>query len=295
MTIHYPPYSFVKFGESLTNNCTSNNVVCLPISQEEDLVFQVIFSFETEGERDDFATDFVTTNDYQIFLGCNDGGEVSEFSDDNTICECELVNFTDTSLTANYTLKNPDSFGLSLGDCFTFGLFNRSFTLGESNEKEITDVNVVACSPCFVYTDDVCFTTVVEYSCNENTHGFNYNSGYKNRVRLPMYLTEAQFKEEREVYPFSNGTFKKIYEKVNLEVNCIINRLDLSQHNKLKVAFASDSLTIKSEINGTNFNYVNNEPYEILYSRRDLVLNTHKASTKLLVSEPLLLLNSNCD
>lgn len=116
---------------------------------------------------------------------------------------------------------------------------------------------------------------------------------FRNRVRLPFYITRPQFQEERNVFRLSNGTTKvqsvvirKIYE---VEVNYLPEEI----HERLKIALAHDTVTIEGFKYLTGTGVVAEADYEIAWLQNMIDYPLAKASFKAEIT-PYNYSNDNC-
>lgn len=84
----------------------------------------------------------------------------------------------------------------------------------------------VACSNCFIKSDDDCFTTKLVYRSADNCFGFMYTDNaqmlaFENKVRVPMYFQNMQTESEENTFSKANGVtqmvsavYKKTYEAI---------------------------------------------------------------------------------
>lgn len=116
------------------------------------------------------------------------------------------------------------------------------------------------CSNCFCpIDDDYCYSTLLEYYCNEQdalgfTYGYVsggvYYPNFTNKIRLPFYLTAPQFPETSEVFRKSNGVYQKIASVLEEEYTCKTDYMPREWHKCLAVAMAHDEKYVTSDIAG---------------------------------------------
>lgn len=152
---------------------------------------------------------------------------------------------------------------------------------------------VDCCSNCFCPIDDeYCYTTVLEYYCNEqDAFGFTYGTtvsdiyypGFTNKIRLPFYLTAPQYPEASEVFRKSNGVYQKIASILEEEYICKTDYMPKEWHKCLAVAMAHDEKYVSCDIAGiTNKKVESSEKHTIDWLDRPalaLAMATFKVKT----------------
>lgn len=191
-----------------------------------------------------------------------------------------------------WNMNNPTGSTLVYepGDCFslcvwhmninaTTGAFNTGFYLGSTN--------------CFTVVQSNCFTTKLEYGCNEDAFGF-YGQGFFNSIRLPMYLSRGQYDSDEKGYQKSNGQFVKLAERVNKTYELRTDWMPEQWHDRLRVALSCDTVQVTNEnANITEVAIYKKDEYEIEWDGEiDFPLARGKAKVfKALFAKSV---NSNC-
>jgi hypothetical protein len=160
-SITSPQQSFVQFSETgRIDHCIFTMLnFCLPVFQPDDVSFQFIIN-GTESEVDALCGIYGSPIAIGIVNACDDEDFLLEFTANPYNDVPELYRLSDTQLLVNWAHGVP-GFTSVIG-------FNECF-------KIRVQIGVVQfCSNCFERTSDNCFTSVIEYGCDENCYGFNY-------------------------------------------------------------------------------------------------------------------------
>lgn len=300
-----PKYSFVQFNETIPTSDCSDPAICLPVTTTDDLNFQfnVTAADETELYGDAEAGELFT---YRLVV-CTDCSDLSNVELDefgfpresfNLLSE-ELEPLTGVALLVGaygYTESGALFDDMKIGDCFTLCLVRCVTQLTEG--EPIKTFSCVASTNCFKKSNELCFTSLLRYDCNEDAFGFNYTSGVipPNRIRLPMYLKQPDYKQSEKGYQFSDGTYKKQYERIDKEYTLETDYLTEALHDRINVALSSDTILITNGNIGIEYKGIyKSEAYKPKWNSSDSIyVRTAKAFTKVILNEPLSLLNSNC-
>lgn len=162
LTIISPRNSFVRFGESdILSGCGFDDVaVCLPVYTDNDVAFQFIIQGDTEAEADLLCD----LSNSQIHIG------IVESCDQNYLLEFsgKTARRRISPTQVLYMWSGLPGFAtvISVGECFRIKII----TSQSGNEYE-------ACSNCFIRIGDPCWTSVLDYSGDNNQFGFNYCGG----------------------------------------------------------------------------------------------------------------------
>lgn len=156
-----PAQSFVQFAETgRIDNCIFDRLnFCLPVFEDGDVAFQFIIT-GTESEIDALCGVYGSPISIGIVSTCDDEDFLLEFTANPYNDVPELYRLSDTQLLVNWSHGVP-GFTSVIGyhECF----------------KIRVQIGLAQfCSNCFERTADNCFTSVVEYGCDENCYGFNY-------------------------------------------------------------------------------------------------------------------------
>lgn len=149
-------FSFIQFAESdLIESCNfSDSDMCLPVYDENDIWFQFVITAGTQDEADDLC-DITNSN---VVLGivqsCSDGF-LLQFSQKPSRYR---LNATQVLYYWPHGLPGFASY-IDIGECFHIkvSVFAQTF-----------------CTNCLQRIKDTCFTSVIEYTNNENAFDFNY-------------------------------------------------------------------------------------------------------------------------
>jgi hypothetical protein len=162
--ISAPQASFVQFNETgIVSHCIYTDIrFCLPVYEDEDVKFQVFIS-GTETEIDALCGVYGIPIGVGIVEDCADADFLQEYT--NTLYgnyTPHLFRLGPTQILMNWNHGFPGFTGVISGNqCFRIRL----------------EIGVQRfCSNCFTRITDPCFTSVVEYGCDENAFGFNYCS-----------------------------------------------------------------------------------------------------------------------
>lgn len=162
MVIITPSKSFVRFDSPPAGHCIwGDSQTCLPFLLDDDVAFQFIVQGSTSEEIDALCDPINSGLRIGTVRDCDDEFDV-EFSD---LPERYRI----SSLQVLYNWPHPLT-GVSAfyqpGECFYIKIIIDSYP------------NLIGCSNCFQRIPDGCFTSVIDYSNDENFAGFNYcNSG----------------------------------------------------------------------------------------------------------------------
>lgn len=300
-----PRYSFIQFGEQIPSSLCFDPAICLPVNSTDDLNFQfkVTAADDIELYGDAIAGELFT---YRLVV-CTDCSDLSNVELDENGFPIESFEMLSDELDL------PSGVGLLIGaygyedsgalfndmkngDCFTLCLVRCITQITEG--EPIRTFECVGSTNCFKKTNDFCFTSLIRYDCNEDANGFNYTSGSvpPNRVRLPFYLKQPDYKQSEKGYQYSNGVYKKQFERIEKEYTLETDYLTEALHDRLNVALSSDNVRVTNgNVNMDYQSVYKSEAYKPKWNSSDSVLvRTAKATTKVILNEALSLLNSNC-
>jgi hypothetical protein len=310
--IFSPSWSFVALGDfpyDLTV-CHEPETVCIPMISISDLRFQVYASVLSPTpvvafpERTIFAYPIPLDADCQY-------DEIPDFPDlkpleatvtpiSDKVGAVAVISFDTQNITSFDDIPVYGSGGtISVGDCFKFVIVE-VWTSGVS--KEVVSQTTLGCTNCFKRVSDPCFLSRIEYSNNENAFDFYYNNGNSlgnpNRVLLPFYLHSPQLLHDESSYQTSSGVYIKLSERIEEELILQTDYMPQGFHRRLKIALAHDFINISNTnyddlINISN-DFVCRDPYEIDWKPDIVDLQLAQGKTKVKISAPLSLYNSNC-
>lgn len=156
-----PAQSFVQFSETgKIDHCIFDKLnFCLPVFQPDDVAFQFIIT-GTQSEISALCGVYGTDVEIGIVRACDDSDFLLDFTANPYNDVPEKYRIGDTQLLVNWAHGVP-------GFTDVIG-YNECFKI----RVQIGDVQF--CSNCFERTADDCFTSVIEYGCDDNCFGFNY-------------------------------------------------------------------------------------------------------------------------
>lgn len=160
-SIQSPPQSFVQFSETgVIDHCLFDNLrFCLPVYEPNDVAFQVYIN-GTDSEIDALCGVYGAPIAIGIVNACDDEDFLLEFTANPYNDVPELFRLSDTQLLVNWAHGVPGFTSvIGYNECFKIRIQIGLFQF---------------CSNCFERTSDNCFTSVIEYSADENAFGFNY-------------------------------------------------------------------------------------------------------------------------
>lgn len=160
-SITAPVQSFVQFNETgKVDHCIFDMInFCLPVYEDGDVAFQFVVT-GLESEIDALCGVYGSNIAIGIVDACDDADFLLEFTANPYNDVPSIFRLSDTQLLVNWSHGFPGFTSvINNGQCFKVRV-------------EIGDQQF--CSNCFERTSDSCFTSVVEYGCDENCFGFNY-------------------------------------------------------------------------------------------------------------------------
>lgn len=167
LTIINPTHSFVRFNEETPDPlCIWGNIVfCLPVFEQSDWSFQFVIE-GTESEIDSLCTQTGDEISVSLVNTC-EGTPILEFTE-----KPDRFRLSTTQVLYNWEHGFPNfTSAVSIGECFKVQLIINSTPYGYPEELE------TFCSNCFERIGDDCFTSVLEYSNDEDGLGFKYCHG----------------------------------------------------------------------------------------------------------------------
>lgn len=156
--------------------------------------------------------------------------------------------------------------------------------------------DLVACSTCFTYKSDPCFTTVLKYRNDENAFGFNYetNEDFYNKVRVPLYLDSPQPLTNKNVYRYSSGEYKTLSAVFEKELLGHVGYCDEHRHFAIAIALKHDNLQMAQDDDDEFTTYSVEDAYEIAWLNKPGT-NPDSAPASFKAKEsPFYQVNSNC-
>lgn len=160
-SITSPQQSFVQFSETgRIDHCIFDRLnFCLPVFSDNDVAFQFVIN-GTENEIDALCGVYGSPIAIGIVNACDDEDFLLEFTANPYNDTPDLFRLSSTQMLVNWAHGVPGFTGvIAYNECFKVRV-----QIGLSK----------FCSNCFERTADNCFTSVIEYGCDENCYGFNY-------------------------------------------------------------------------------------------------------------------------
>jgi hypothetical protein len=156
-----PAQSFVQFSETgKVDHCIFDKInFCLPVFSDGDVAFQ-FFITGTDSEIDALCGVYGSPIAIGIVNACDDSDFLLEFTANPYNDVPEIYRISDTMLLVNWAHGVPG--------------FTNVIDYNECFKVRVQIGLIMFCSNCFERTSDNCFTSVVEYGCDENCYGFNY-------------------------------------------------------------------------------------------------------------------------
>jgi hypothetical protein len=156
-----PVQSFVQFSETgKIAHCIFDLLnFCLPVFQPDDVAFQFIIT-GTSSEIDALCGVYGMPVEVGIVRSCDDIDFLLDFTGNPYNDEPDIYRLSETQLLVNWSHGVPG--------------FTEVIGYNECFKVRIQIGAVQFCSNCFERTADDCFTSVIEYGCDDNCFGFNY-------------------------------------------------------------------------------------------------------------------------
>ncbi len=303
INITTPDHSFVRFGDSINESCTEPQHICLPVTQLNDINFQVIVTSDDVGDYTKLES---STGGLAYIVS------VCRSCQSNADEQCNYwkkIEFVSTGLdiyaigTIGGDTHSTATFdAMADGDCFSLCLYKVTWTGGGTMPNLCTPtpglvITYVNCSNCFTKQEDDCFTSLISYRSNEDSMGFLYTgnsnlTSFRNKIRLPMFLSQPQFPKKEEVYVKSDGTRVRLSAQLGKEYKAETDYMMEHLHEKLAIALAHDSLLIENPDAGVNTTFICEGNTDIKWLD---FLNYRAAKAEFKVRQtPYNLVNSNC-
>lgn len=235
ISIINPKFSFLQFVQSGVGTPVCDTP--LPVATDYDVKFQLVVKYTGDIYNVfDFANiyavepDAVITNNTELVAATlvNLGGMPPD-----------ILQIASDKLLLTWASGLPSLAYFLLPDqCFRFCI-----SLQEDCDSPLT----YWVSNCFKKTSDLKYTSTIEYSCDENAYAFEYcDSGVVNKIRIPMYLTKPQYKDDVSVYIKSDGSRKIHKAVISKQYECLTAELSDATHEKINVALNHDNVIVES-------------------------------------------------
>jgi hypothetical protein len=236
-----PQFSFLKFGEpdSLDVCCDGDSIPALQVALPNDLFFQ--FSITSETIMESYLLELVSLANFQLVLlkGTGnatpwEGGNVLRNLAVEDVLLFERYRTGDMELTFVWK-NNLNLFAdlLECDECFQLGIYINA-------AEEIYKVSNPLVRIC-----DTCYTSVLEFNNKKDYGGVRYCNvpDFVNRVRLPIYLTQANYVEvDKSVYRKSNGVIKQNSNVLYKEYTAVTEFLPELLHDKINLALSHNMM-----------------------------------------------------
>ncbi len=244
ITISSPRHSFVQFNQTVDETCDKVSY-SLPVIGENDWRFQVFATMGSTLEADAFMG--LLDTDIQLLLV--NGTENTSA----TVAANTLVNFTSaharkfgkyrtssTEVVLTWTQEMTNLLEETRCDqCFQLAI---KIPDGEGGfYYHFSNVFIRKCDPCW--------TSIINYSCEENAMSFKYCDvgGFVNRARLHMYVTRPVFPTTKSVYPKSNGVHKILKAVIRKEYEGQTEHYPEQMHEKINIMLHHDQVEMVSD------------------------------------------------
>jgi hypothetical protein len=125
--------------------------------------------------------------------------------------------------------------------CFSFKIKAHCIISGTTEIVEAT-------SNCFILKASNCYSSVLEYTNEENYADFNYCNITNpiNKVRLWLYPSQPKPVEDKAIYRKSSGAIRQTRSVITKEFLMQTEHLNEDIHDKITVALAHDSINMYS-------------------------------------------------
>lgn len=272
MTIINPPYSFIQFGNP--------NSPIIPVCDDNDIAFHTEVLCTTVAQ----ANTLMDSVDVKLYV-VKPEASISSTAD-----------ITPSVVLFDYSWMPLGKFRISEKRIVLYwpnGLSGISTIEMEQCCKICLSIGTEAVVSNLLKRVDTPFTSVLEYSCEENSYGFKYcaDGSIINRVRIPMFLKAPQLSDTETVYFFSNGRSKVLSSVTRKEYECVIDYCTEDLHEKIKIALSHDNVKIESDVFSGGI--TKNGGYEIDWQDLPGYSKSAMANLKVFAS-PYMVRNSNC-
>lgn len=297
-SIRVPQYGFI-WQLPTDVNCLYDEQVCIPVFAAEDLAFQFLVDVNNAAL---WETDYGMKFEYfiKVSTSCTPG----QYDYSAPIMYDLTWKFPTSTLGVGMSSVNTAfRFGdLPVNTCLYLSLVKRTWDSGTGQGDYHERIEL--CSKCFKVITDPCYTTLLQYRNNENAFGFIYAASpdipeidsFVNSVRMHFYLRNMQTPSEESGYNFPNGTFKKLMERINIQYDLETSNWNAYWHKCMRAALSHDVIHLTDTLSGVDSYIYRKDSYEINWITEVGVDHvTAKGRTKIILNEPLNLINSNCN
>ena len=302
-----PEHSFVTFNGEINPTCAYDRTVCYPVVSMNDIQFQMTIDVAQTGCYGNFPTPILgdgTNSGTQIYLcvseDCNIPTEIATAGDyANYVAKLDTwYNVPFTDIWTNNQIYWGDvmtyiTSHFSPGQCYKLLLCKRE---PDTTPGEWIDT-VIGCSDdCFAWVQDDCYTSVIQYRSNNDELCFYYSQdvNWYNSIRLPMFLRNPQYPSTQQGYQLSDGTFKKLSERIQEEWELEVGWMNAKKHKALKFALAHDTVLLNDVTSWFGGQIYANGNYDIKWDTKPRPYPLAKATTKVNRTINNCSVNSNC-
>lgn len=233
-----PDFSFVRFAVASEEQAYRNT---LPVYLNTDLKFQFFIDCDTIVEADAVLAE--SPDHLRLVLL-----EARGYDDDSDLISGIIYDFT-TAGGKTFELVRISDYTIALlwekdlvnlpthidcDQCFRLGL---NIQIGATNYRRASNTFYRSCSSKN--------TSLIEYANDENVFGFAYcTTGFTNRARIRMNLTEPQLPEEESVYNRSDGGMIITSSSTRQEYNCVTDHYQFELHKAIKAALSHETVNV---------------------------------------------------
>jgi hypothetical protein len=249
----------------------------LPVATPTDIAFQILLTAESEAEADSIGTGAII-----LYVMSQDGTtQLHDYHLDGYLFQQYRTGPHTVLIFWPHGLPNIASY-VDANTCFRLAI------------EIVPDVvtHYMAAGPVLKLITEPKYTSVLEYSCEENSYGFTYCYAYTpNRVRLPLYLYRPQFNDEESIYTRHDGSLFITKSVTKKEYLGTVDYINEAYHEKIKIALSHDTVLIYSDV--YNGGLRKNGGYEIEW--QELPGYSTEAPAKFKgFATPYLVRNDNC-
>ena len=264
MQLLTPKYSFVNFQAVGANFCcTDSEEFCIPVAEENDTYFSIKITSEKFSDIQYLLTTDLKNLQLMLLNGNSNNADNIRANllrnwtaDDNLLFERNRTAVNEVTFQWKSPFKNIKGL-VSVDDCFQLGisLINTETTGAEfssefSDEFTNNDITIFyvfkAISNVFKRTNDYCYTSILEYTNEQDYADFRYCNitNPLNRVRLPFYLNQAQPVEDKAQYRKTNGQIKQTKSLLTKEYQVQTEYFTELIHDKVMIALAHGRVNV---------------------------------------------------
>lgn len=257
---------------------------CLPVYELQDLAFQVIARVTGASKETFEFTDFwgqVTTDCPEV--------DLTRIENFTSLWEQTVVGEGSEPdiWVGNFSFNVSTTFSdLGIGDCFTISI---------QGQSGFTPENIGCLATCFTRIGDICYTTKMIYSNNQNAFDFVYNGSFANKLRLPMYLHSPTNAEEEKSYSKSDGSSVKLMHRIWKDYRLKTDLFPAHWIEKLTVALAHDTINLTNTYSGVADYFIRMEKVDVDWMQEQSPgVNLAHANTIVRLASARASINSNC-